>query len=353
MIEYICKNKNSNKIKRRFSLASNVSKSPEHSYKTNKNEFLSASISSYHSINTNQSKTFKNSAENFDLTLNEIEYLTLCNLNQIKTSSIDLNFECSRNDGYFLDRKLSDLSLINTETIETNIGIENNEILSTSHEASESSREDEINTVKVKDSLELVKMDKTINTFDTRPISFQTSARRQRDCTKKAKSSQSNVRLKAPLLKNKLYSSMMTINKGALNIKKKPLYRPNEKMLERKSDNLVDKCENFNDLNKNDRFLFEIENSLKKITENLNIFRKNKNSPSEIELMHLNDVTEEKSLLEQYLFQLDWTFASDEHLINNDSYLKLKKRYNLIRYFLEGVKCRNCGSIALINDISV
>lgn len=88
----------------------------------------------------------------------------------------------------------------------------------------------------------------------------------------------------------------------------------------------------------------QIELKLKKTEDRLRRFRLSKNISSEIEEMNFEDLVEEKFLLEQSLFDLDWNSESIDQLSKFQDYLKLKKRYNIIRFYLEGLNCENCGT---------
>ena len=97
----------------------------------------------------------------------------------------------------------------------------------------------------------------------------------------------------------------------------------------------------------NDDELYEVEfkiiNTLREIYNRLEFYYENHNVPIDIESMSDRELLNEKNSLEHYLFKLDYEFGKNKFLINNQLYLKLVKRYNLIRVVLNQFKCGDCG----------
>lgn len=63
-----------------------------------------------------------------------------------------------------------------------------------------------------------------------------------------------------------------------------------------------------------------------------------------IELMKHDEVLEEKLILDRLLFKMDW------NLNNGDEYESVKKRYNILKLFLHGIKCSNCSHLTYIHQ---
>lgn len=72
-------------------------------------------------------------------------------------------------------------------------------------------------------------------------------------------------------------------------------------------------------------------------------FRKNLSSDY-IEQMSLDDILEEKLILDRVLFKMDWNLNHDQDC----NYLK--KRYNLLKYCLSGIKCSNCSHLTYFHQ---
>ncbi|CAF0914890.1 unnamed protein product [Brachionus calyciflorus] len=90
--------------------------------------------------------------------------------------------------------------------------------------------------------------------------------------------------------------------------------------------------------------VIEVKSELSDLKK-LNDFRKNLNSTN-VEVMSRDEILQEKLLLDKVLFKLDW------NLRNKDSEFELmKKRYNLLRFSLDGLKCSKCSSIFYPNKI--
>lgn len=58
-----------------------------------------------------------------------------------------------------------------------------------------------------------------------------------------------------------------------------------------------------------------------------------------IELMNHDEILEEKLILDRLLFKMDWNSNK------GSNYDSLKKRYNILKLFLNGIKCSNCSHL--------
>lgn len=72
------------------------------------------------------------------------------------------------------------------------------------------------------------------------------------------------------------------------------------------------------------------------------------NMPLDIESMTNKQLLDEKHILEQYLFKLDYEYGRNKFMLNNYLFLRLKKRYRLVRVLLDGFKCDKCGRKSLL-----
>ena len=72
------------------------------------------------------------------------------------------------------------------------------------------------------------------------------------------------------------------------------------------------------------------------------------NMPLDIESMTNKQLLDEKHILEQYLFKLDYEYGRNKFMLNNYLFLRLKKRYRLVRDLLDGFKCDKCGRKSLL-----
>jgi hypothetical protein len=130
--------------------------------------------------------------------------------------------------------------------------------------------------------------------------------------------------------------------------------------LNRITENLSNSNINNNNNNNNFNYLndkieiFKGEQALKSESKKINLalleideeYKANlfiKNRPSEIELMNNEELIQEKTILEKILFQLEWNFGWNTILYENENFLVLKRKYELVRTILEGSKCKSCG----------
>ena len=98
-----------------------------------------------------------------------------------------------------------------------------------------------------------------------------------------------------------------------------------------------------------DNIDFEIMKSLCEIFKVLQIRYGEENIPADIEMMNKKQLLNEKQMLEQHLFKLDFEFGAYINLLRNPLYLRLEKRYKLIRFLLDGNEiCNKCGRKTLI-----
>lgn len=98
-----------------------------------------------------------------------------------------------------------------------------------------------------------------------------------------------------------------------------------------------------------DKIDFEIMKSMCETFKVLQIRYAETSIPADIEMMNKKQLLDEKKTLEQHLFKLDFEFGEYINLRRNPLYLRLKKRYKLIRFLLDDHEiCNKCGRKTLI-----
>ena len=107
----------------------------------------------------------------------------------------------------------------------------------------------------------------------------------------------------------------------------------------------MDKIDKLNEASNGDTLqLSKINVALQEIEKHFKEDIASKKRSFKVEQMNKVELTQEKTILERILFQLEWNFGMNEILYQNQNFIALKKRYELIRSILEGLKCKSCGS---------
>lgn len=175
---------------------------------------------------------------------------------------------------------------------------------------------------------------------------------------------------------NEIRNDTITLSDKTLNVDKHELFKINDETL-KNSDNEADTDNNektklnpnelcvdqkmdlyetnsqveFNNENMSHLFdkdanhqeLDNINDEFERVNNQYKLDALNNNRPLEIEFMSKTELLQEKCILENMLFQLEWNFGLTKHLYKNYNFISLKKRYELVRTLLEGLKCESCG----------